>query len=327
MPTPIMSIAGNIINRFETLRTESAEMLKQSAEAGIVDKAITVIGDTSQFHGPKSVFQEKRSIIVYETFMDYLWAVGYFFLILQEEINKRELDETWNGELFINTPLLQNAFTLFDWALSLSQGFNPWPLHLPNPIDHSRVTQEEKEFCGHANAIFTFAMAYLLYHEFAHLSCHHDQIAVLYSEGQHRTLSEEENSIIRSAESEADLFALEMLHKVDDKEDFKINASLGVITAVISMLFAERSVQSLQKERHPDTDERIKRAVDFFQFEERKHSDYMYHLACNACLLFFRKNGVPWNDYQFDTIEEYFAKILSVFDRYKSDRGLTAGAS
>ena len=212
---------------------------------------------------------------------------------------------------------MQNAFALYNWALTIKDGYTAWPIGLPNPIDHHKITSIEKAYCGHANAVFTFAMAYLLFHEFAHLSCHHDDIARLYSLRGTRNLTSEEVMSIKSTENEADLFALGMLHKIDDDERFKINASLGVLTAVISMLFAERSIQSVEKHSHPDTDERIRRAITFFQFEDRKHSDYMYHLACNACLLFFYKNDIQWDDFVFDDIEDYFCRILEVFDRYK----------
>jgi hypothetical protein len=317
MSTVIRDISGNIISRFENLRDNNPEMHRRMEAAGQISKKILMEENLRIFEGPKAIFGLERTIKLNEAYMNYLWAIGYYFFVLEEEINQREIDKNWNGELVINTVVLQNAFSLFNWAIGSKVNFNPIPDNLPQPTPRKGLSSIEIENCGHANSIFTFAISFLMYHEFAHLVLRHDDSASLYDERLRRKLTEEECLIIKATENEADVFALEMLFKEYDDEKFKINAALGITVAIISILFLEESVYRVQKTYHPDTDERIKRAIEYMRFDDKKHSDYIYQLICNACILFFNKIDVQWNDFEFETIEELFSKIMSEFDKYK----------
>jgi len=317
MSTVIRDLAGNIINRFEKLREHNPEMHRKMVEAGLIGKAILLEENLTIFEGPQAIFGTKRNIKLNEAYLNYLWAIGYFFFVFQEEINQREEDKNWNGELLFNTLLLKNALELFDWALSCRDNFHPIPDHLPQPTPKPSLSPIEIDFCGHANSIFTFSTSFLMYHEFAHLILKHDDSANLYFERLNRELSESEHATIKQTESEADNFALEMLFKEYDDEKYKINAALGISVAIISMLFLEKSIVKFNKPYHPDTDERISRAIHYFNFDEKKHSDYIYQFLCNAYILFFNKTGVIWDDHEFGTVEEYFERICSKIDEYK----------
>ena len=122
--------------------------------------------------------------------------------------------------------LLNKANQLLSWSMSLKDKYSDWNRSLPNPdIDYS-IKNDETFYIEKINNLFQSSVAFLLYHEVAHLVNNHSS----YYFGFNNENYEE----IQELEKEADEYAFSML--VQDDEKNKIEKGLSIIIIFCSGL-------------------------------------------------------------------------------------------
>ncbi len=160
-----------------------------------------------------------------------------FLLFMKKEYKKKLLDNTFNGSIDLSPPLLNRANQLLSWSMSLKDNCSNWNRNLPNPdIDYS-IKNDETFYIEKINNLFQSSVAFLLYHEIAHLVNNHSS----YYFGFNNENYEE----IQELEKEADEYAFSML--VQDNEKNKIEKGLSIIIIFCSGLMLSNKFNLKQK--------------------------------------------------------------------------------
>ena len=168
---PIRVLVNNVIQTMENIRPDTVQTLHRDIEQdGKVHPGISWVIEEQKLSSPYADCAGKK-IVVQETYLSFVWAFTYFTLVTQEEIQQRILSNTWDGNLEYTTDLMQKALKLFNWALSLRDRYSDWDLSLPNPERYN--SPEEEYYVPRVNSIFLDSVAYVLYHEYAHLVNNH----------------------------------------------------------------------------------------------------------------------------------------------------------
>lgn len=76
------------------------------------------------------------------------------------------LDGNFDGRIYFDTPLKERAARLLDWAASLKNGHTDWPEGLSSPVHQQ--DEDERDISLKVNGVFQQAVAFYLFHEFAH---------------------------------------------------------------------------------------------------------------------------------------------------------------
>lgn len=213
MESPITVLWGNILHSFENADEFALELHKKATKCGKLAKSIAYDNRKEKVRTPFADLKTKE-IYLQETYLSHLWSFIYSVFVMHEEgIQKPLINNCFDGALRFETPLLQRAKLLFDWSISLTSEYSDWDELLPNP----RIYNDEREqFYGEkVNAIFQDSVAYLMFHEFAHLTQGHESFFLGACLGE---ISEEDLAERIQMENEADQYAFSMLVKDTDDE-------------------------------------------------------------------------------------------------------------
>ena len=276
---PVRVLEQNIIHFFENAHPLFLNELKKLVnDSGlnpgisyIVDEKPLFIKDSDgdlNFRSP-NVNIEKR-IEIQETFLSYLWIICYTLFVVYLEIDpsKNKLNN------FHQSKYYKDALNLFKYGISLFNNFSKWDNNLPNPEIYNDEDKLYADYIEKTNAIFLYAVDFVLIHEVSHVKCHHIDFLK-----NHKNITKEE---IKKMEYEADKSATEtLIEAMKDKEN-ELTISLGFLSAICSLLLLSKEYTS---STHPDNDERIKISLEQLNIEE-KH--FLWNIAAVAILL--------WND-------------------------------
>jgi len=187
-------------------------------------------------------------ITVHETFLSYIWALSYAFLVI--------FDEKIHGPRTGKEPPHGKPIGYFypkgdaalNYGLRLITEFTPWPADLPNP---EVPTDEDSYYVEKANGIYVAAVDFILCHELGHVACGHlKKLKQASRSGRSLTPLQ-----LKKLEIEADKWALErVLRGVRSPHRTLTAVGFGAIVGLGSLLFLS---QSLTRPSHPDTDHRI----------------------------------------------------------------------
>ncbi len=315
---PIRVLQYNITSHFETIRDDILNMHKENIDKGKVKAGISYIIFDDKIITPKAKLDSKE-IIIQENFLSYIWAIAYsLFVIYENAIQKKMIEGKWKGILELDTPLLQNAIKLFNWAINLKDNNSIWPVSLPNPENPNN--EEEKWWIEKVNGIFLDSVTYILFHEYAHLTNNHIDFIYRVREMQYYELSENEKATFKEIENEADIFAVETIIKNYDSEKYKLHKGIAIVIANISLLFLLRTPKEIKQPKHPDVDIRIFNALNRIGIDEKKSTDYLWYFACISCKIFFDIHKIPVVLKQSETVQDLFYQYLEVFDNIKSKK-------
>ena len=203
---------------------------------------------------------ENKIIHLQETFLSYLWINCYCMLVVfNEGIHKPLMDGNYSG-IIVENSNVKDAFNLFDYGISLIKEYSIWDKDiLPNP---ERYTKEAEKHITNTSGVYMFAVIFVILHEIAHAK--YNTIGLL---------SKFESKI---DEQQADNWALHQLTKMLDQNLYRSNIAIGLISALCSLLLLSKTILS---ETHPDTDRRIKRAIEYIE-SELGEKDNLYGYAC-----------------------------------------------
>lgn len=297
---------NNIINFFENTTELSSSIHREHVENGKVSENILFDNSDLPINFP-FVNLDTKEITIQETYLSHLWSFTYaVFVIYEEGIQKKLLDNTFKGNIDLNPPLLNRANQLLSWSMSLKDKYSDWNRNLPNPdIDYS-IKNDETFYIEKINNLFQSSVAFLLYHEVAHLVNNHSS----YYFGFNNENYEE----IQELEKEADEYAFSML--VQDDEKNKIEKGLSIIIIFCSGLMLSNKL-NLKQKKHPDIDQRLLTILNKLNFDEIEHEFYVYYLGSYILQMYFQKEKIPFKQEICDTHKELFFKYLNQVDKIK----------
>lgn len=201
----------------------------------------------------------------------------------------------------IDIALVELTVELFEYGRSLIGSYSAWDKkYYPNPEEYS---EDEVFYIIRTNALFTYAINFILCHEFAHVEKGH------VVEINTRSVPNEERIIF---EKDADDMAIELILKGRDGSNNK-TLEYGALFGLLSLLFFKKNVQG--KDRHPDIDHRINNYLDKLNPPENSQ---LWGIAAVALRLWDEQFGIGFN-YPIDAynFKVFFLKHLNSLDQTK----------
>lgn len=250
---PIRVLQHNIIYRYENTNSEFLKTSKEIVDKKGLQPGISyfvfeepILFKCEHFRTQTPFVDANRKMAIHETFLSYMWIMCYSMWVLYDEAVAKPMQ---NAQLkknvhLIDADLIRLAEELFQYGKSLIRVYSTWDKqYFPNPEEYSET---EAFYIHRANGLFTFAVNFILCHEFAHVEKDHmNAIVSRYVPNDERKLFEKE----------ADARAIElMLNGKDGEHDRSIE--LGILIGLCSMLYFRSTTYG--GDHHPDTDSRIK---------------------------------------------------------------------
>jgi len=247
---PVRVLQHNITKQFEdttpdfiqlTLNTAINKGLKLGIGYFVNEEPITFkVGG----HIQTPYVDRTKKIHIHETFLSYVWSICYSLIVLYDEAVAKPQQNAFLGEEInkIDLEKIAKAQELFNYGISLITLFSKWDKeNLPNP---EYYREEDEFYIERVNALYVYAMNFILCHEFVHVEREHiDQLI-------NHTAT---NSNILDFEKEADKKAIELiLSGVSDEK--RKTAIGGILAGLCCLLYFKNETLN---HTHPDTDKRI----------------------------------------------------------------------
>ncbi|QQL50122.1 phage exclusion protein Lit family protein [Mucilaginibacter ginkgonis] len=193
-----------------------------------------------------------KTIMVNQAYLGFVWCCSYFLLgvsILATETSNENVQVL----KFDHRDDYVEMKKVFNWGQSLVSGLKVWPKDMVSPVDELALAIQ-------ANALTTYTLSYVLYHELAHLILHSNSlefIKMVKSEGY--KMSHEDRRRSRNMELQADDFALMCITRTNKNTDQAFGRFLGAIVAHLTSILSAHNGDVRGGKMHPDSDERLKR--------------------------------------------------------------------
>lgn len=256
---------------------------------------------------------DSGQITIHETFLSYVWALSYAFLVI--------FDEKIHGPRTGREPLHGKPLGYFypkgdaalNYGLGLITEFAKWPADLPSP---ERPGSENAYYVERANGIYVAAVDFILCHELAHIARHHlHRLKQTWRSGRDLASAQ-----LKRFEREADKWALKrVLRGVRPPQRTLTAVGFGAIVGLGSLLFLN---DSLTSRSHPDVDHRIRSLLSALPLDAR---DNLWGVAA----AFY----VAWNlrfsaglDFSGD-YEDYKTLVRAIDKQLESRKRLESNAS
>jgi hypothetical protein len=302
---PVWVLRHNVIGTFEQVAERKGYSMKGAVGRGIINPQIDWCCDYGKPRGP-FVDLETKTICLHESYLAFLWAMIYSsFVIYEQSIQQRILDQTYVGVIEYNTDVLIRARLLGDWAEHFAGRYVPWDeRELPNPRTHRDA--QEKSLVEKVNGMFLQAVTYLLCHELAHLSERHFE-----------TMDDAEQL---EQEKQADNFALSFFADWATSETERQIAGAALVLLTTSSLFLAAEFRQIWKRRHPHSHDRIRHAISGLNLQSQAAKDYVYYLASIRLREFLTRHELAPEVQPEDTAEDLFFRYLDRCDEILAAR-------
>ncbi len=315
MESPVAGLWGNVIQVFENIDGISLNAHLDAVASGKVSGSISYYVGSEKVKTP-FVDLETREINIQETYLEHLWAYIYSVFVMYEAGVQIQLDSSeFDGSLMLDTPLLHRAKLLFDWSISLTYKHSKWDEGLPNP--RNIEFEEEKVYIEKTNEIFKYSVAYLLFHEFSHLTQGHDSFFLGVNV---RDLNELDVAELVQIENEADQFAFDKLISSQSDEDEAWVKGLSILFVVTSALLLSLAAGSPKQKIHPDLDQRVLNVINSLNLNTEESSFYLWYLCCFSTRLYLLERSIYVPSGSYDTAQDAFHSLLEIVNQEDRSR-------
>lgn len=311
MPSPVLALEGNILYAFENPNGSSVDQLRELISERLLSD--TLVFDVSETppKAPKTqrpCKSEPAELLLHVPYLELVWAAAYGWLVLYEEcIQRPMLENKYDGRIVFDSDLKVRAFTLLKWASGLKNGYSSWPHDLPSPT--SNTTPKENELCSKANHIFQQSVAFMLFHEVAHVRQRHLDFMV-------DDPGVPDNATVIEMEREADEFAFRTLVSSDDDEKTLALKAWAVLLAPISSLHLIQSPAGVYQQKHPHLHHRLAGFLEKFNFPAGAYRDYFNFLCATVLVLGKTSNINDQNEPElFDDADQALSAELDAIDK------------
>ncbi len=317
MESPITVLWGNIVYAFENADETALGLHKAATNSGKLAKSIACDNRKEKVRTPFADLKGKE-INLQETYLSHLWSFIYSVFVMYEEgIQKPLINNRFDGALRFETELLQRAKLLFDWSISLTSEYSDWDERLPNPRTHNN--EIEQFYAEKVNAIFQDSVAYLMFHEFAHLTQGHESFFLGVALNESR---EEELAELIQMENEADQFAFSMLVKDADDEKQRWKKGLSILFVMCSALLVTPHANSIKQTTHPDLDNRLLNILLKLDLKTDEAQFYCWYLCSFAIRFYLMKHNIEIAAGEYGTAQEAFFSYLEELDNVKNAKSI-----
>ncbi|MFT6961750.1 MAG: hypothetical protein ACJAWV_001471 [Flammeovirgaceae bacterium] len=243
---PVDVLLGNILNTFLSLNHEVD--FKNAISKGL-SKKITLHQSDLKISDVAELDFDNR-INVHNNFCQFYWCICYTsILFFDKGILEKLHTEKFRNHIKLDNEELKEAYEVFLAGIGLLDNDKPLTVRskffeLPNPFNNVN-----NEYVGFANAIYSYGMTFILFHEYSHFTLNHVESNV-------------------NNEKNADSSAYwTMVCDIDDKEEK--TAILGILTALTALIFLDSTL--IGGQTHPDGDDRI---LDVLQNLDSEYDNY-----------------------------------------------------
>ncbi|MBK7149099.1 MAG: hypothetical protein IPH78_09845 [Bacteroidetes bacterium] len=142
-------------------------------ELNINDSEVSVSIEKGKWRTP--YIDETGRICLHESFLSYLWSTMYsIYILFAETIDYPKRNRTAGYEKYpVSNRNIKEAYELLSYAKFLLFGYKVWDKQaLPNP---EYYRPELHNYIWQTNSLYTYAMTFILSHEFAHAKFHLDK--------------------------------------------------------------------------------------------------------------------------------------------------------
>ena len=315
MPSPILALLNNIVAAFENPNGSAVGMLRTCIADGGISQELELCHDESSPVGPKviKVADEPACIQLHVAHLELLWSFVYGWVVLYEEaVQRPSLDGRFDGRVLLDSELTARAAELLEWASSLRTNYSRWPAGLPMP----RPTRAgvERDYCLKVNGIFQSAVAFLLFHELAHVVQRHIGIVDRNDVGPAALATAIE------MERDADDFAYRMLVPADADEPERMLKGWAVLAPALSSLYLIDGRVGLFQRRHPHLHHRIQDLLAKLNFQDGANRDYYHYLCATILGVISRAHDQDASDrlapQVFENVDAAFAAEMDELDEF-----------
>jgi len=257
--------------------------LEQAIQSGKLSRAIFIDPEPAKARTPYANLDDKE-IKLQATFLSYLWSFCYCMIRFQQMTIDQIEAPIVRLRNSSEAPILN---VLFDWANSLRDTYSDWPTDLPTPGQDSQRILE-------ADALFLFAIRYLMFHEVGHLILHESSADFIRREKRNPSLSAEDSRRFRMMELQADDFAIDTLLAANTAEPHRYMNMVGAAIAQLASLFLLKDDDLRGGRTHPDFDERLKRLAKKASFSEQQHTLFFDGTISIGLQVFFERYAVDF---------------------------------
>ena len=285
---PVLALNNSVEAWFERKYPEFLQELKDICGNYSNAGKITLFSNEMPMRCSLPYVKSDGEIVLDETFLSYMWALSYGFMVI--------FDEKIHGPLTGKQPdhgkglghFLDRGYRVLEHGFRLLEGFQRWPQDIPNP---ENCNESDKYYVEKANGIYMAAADFVLCHELAHLACGH--------------FNKQCEIPKKTLEQEADLCALTWVRKGIGPDRSLTTVGFGAIVALSSPLFLDRRMVS---DTHPDKDERIANMMTCLAVEDR---GLLWGIAATFFLLWKERFNISLNiSSEYETYKELFQDIV-----------------
>ena len=294
---PVRVLENNVLARFENkhpeFRRELEDIFRYCSKVGEIE---IYRDETPVKDGIKASVNSDGKICLHETFLSYIWALSYAFMVI--------FDEEVHGPRIGGQPehgrgighFVPQARKVLDYGLSLRYEFQRWPNALPNPENYNEC---DMFYVEKANGIYVAAVDFILSHEAGHIACDHFT-------RRDRTPDRLKEFEQKKFEQEADLWALDRVRKgIKSPERSQTTVGFGIIAGLGSLLLLDKD---LTQGDHPDNDERIANIMTGLDIDDK---DSLWGVAATFFWLWKDLFGIRLNTpSEFNTYKDFFQDII-----------------
>ncbi len=265
---PVRVLQFNFLEWFENISPDFKEEAKNEIDFNGLKTGLVYHFDNAPIRECACI-NNIRQIEIYENFNQYLWCICYSLLVLfDESIQKPMIASNYTGKLDFNNLFVRRAVDVFNNGFDLLTTYKSRQfIQLPNP---EKFNEYDKAYVEKTNGVFTAAMTFILLHEFAHQ---------YYGHLDYRPTSEES----KKDEFAADEYAICKI-SYNFSSERKTTFKFGILAGLCSLIILDKSLSG--GDTHPDTDDRIKVAMERLNLEEL---DNMWGIASLAFKLWANK--------------------------------------
>ncbi len=282
---PVRVLDHNIIYLFENtypgfltklITAVTSSGLKPELKKYCLEEAIKF--SNKDFKNQTPFVGHDKKIVLHETFLSFLWIYCFSIMVVYDEgIQKPLQNKTFNPTNPL-PPIANEALQLFDYGLSLIDIFTPWDKNLPNPEEYD---DSKAFYIERANSVFLYALNFILCHELGHVILGHiDDSIQAHKKGLNIPFNKK-----KQYEYAADKYAIDLLLIGRENPIFKKIIEFGLIAGFTSLIFLS---SELTNKNHPDSDERIKIALESLNLNEE---DNLWGIACLSLRIWCNKNN------------------------------------
>lgn len=238
----------------------------------------------------------KNQIVVYDYFCQFLWSLCYLVKIsVEQSIIRANIDPDTpiDGELY------NNAIETFEAGLGLFS--NP-----ESSYTFPDVRQFEDKNIAETNFIYSRALCFIMFHEYAHNELH-----------------DIDQSGNKEEEYEADFYAMDkILSSVNEDTPIKerLLTYVGCILGIGSLFFIDKTLKG--DEDHPDTDERmdyvLHKAGEHFNCQDDIEFCYTWAVAIFKTWIYFYDIPRP-EECDCDSFTALYDQYRNFYKEYKAD--------